>query len=151
MNKPLQTLAKLAEAVGVDYSAINSDDMIIQTAEAALKRIEELNRAVLEEIEHRDDHAESADMLANEIARFFSVDIGEHSSANFPWGNAFEAIPDTTLAALKAQWQAEQYSDGMPAQKAFWEGFERGVMNGPVNIRAHWNEYKRRVQGAGDE
>ncbi len=105
MNQPLQTLAKLAETVGVDYSAINSDEMIIQTAEAALKRIEELHRAVLEEIEHRDDHAEYADMLAGEIARFFEIDIGEHSSANFPWDNAFDAIPDTTLAALRAQWR----------------------------------------------
>jgi len=279
MNQPLQTLAKLAEAVGVDYSAINSDEMIIQTAEAALKRIEELHRAVLEEIEHRDDHAESADMLAGEIARFFEVDIGEHSTANHPWDNAFDAVPEGTMSELinkaevsreaviyqlriavveginalnaievrgfpgdlhgfitllqsaltetptsaverlknewncptnengtnrygldvayfrnlfnrelnrtlqdyrpaelarnllrmartadksiiaeaeftgdlKAQWQAEQYSDGMPAQKAFWEGFERGVMNGAVNIRAHWNEYKQRVQEAGDE
>lgn len=61
--------------------------------------------------------------------------------------------PPATLAALKAQWQADQYADGMPAQKAFWEGFERGAVKGPVNIRSHWEEWKsfsQRAQEAGD-
>ena len=49
MNKPLQTLAELAEAVGVDYSAINSDDMIIQTTEAALKEIKRLTTELSKE------------------------------------------------------------------------------------------------------
>lgn len=52
--------------------------------------------------------------------------------------------PTQSLAALKAQWQAEadQYEDGMPAQKAFWEGFERGSVGcNNLNIRAHWREY----------
>lgn len=58
------------------------------------------------------------------------------------------------LAALKAQWQADQYADGMPAQKAFWEGFERGAIKGQVNIRSHWEEWKsfrQRAREAGYE
>lgn len=61
--------------------------------------------------------------------------------------------PSTALAVLKAQWQVEQYGDGKPAQKAFWDGFERGAINGAANIRQHWNEYCaniQRAQEAGD-
>jgi len=70
-------------------------------------QVERLHTDVLEEIENRDMNEEAADILANEIARFFGIDIGEHSSANSPWDNAFEVVPDTTLSALKAQWQSE--------------------------------------------
>lgn len=70
-------------------------------------QVERLRTDVFEEIENRDISESAADSLANEIARFFGIDIGEHSSANSPLDNAFEVVPDTTLSALKAQWQAE--------------------------------------------
>jgi len=145
MNQPLQTLAKLAEAVGVDYSAINSDDMIIQTAEAALALIERL-RGIKPELPpypgeepHRED-----------LPRYGLRWNGPAEPLATPMLDGYWT-PYHMAAGIKAQLQEVQYNDGMPAQKAFWEGFERGVMNGAVNIRAHWNEYKQRVQEAVDE
>lgn len=68
-----------------------------QRAESAEQRVKELNDAVLEEIENRDNREEWLDKICDEIARFFGADIGEHSSANNPWLAAFEAIPVDTL------------------------------------------------------
>lgn len=70
-------------------------------------KIAGLRNDVLEEIESRDAFHEAADRLASEIARFFGVDIGEHSSANCPWDNAYEAIPTGDIESLKAEWKAE--------------------------------------------
>jgi hypothetical protein len=33
------------------------------------------------------------------------------------------------------------YDEGGSAQKAFWDGFERGTMEPGGNIRANWNQY----------
>lgn len=33
------------------------------------------------------------------------------------------------------------FSEGGSAQKAFWDGFERGTMEPGGNIRANWNQY----------
>ena len=33
------------------------------------------------------------------------------------------------------------YEEGGSAQKAFWDGFERGTMEPGGNIRANWNQY----------
>ncbi|PHS64374.1 MAG: hypothetical protein COB09_08345 [Thalassobium sp.] len=212
MNQPLQTLAKLAETVGVDYSAINSDDMIIQTAEAALKEIKRLTTELSKETVRKEaayaneqrldndnlelrrrifarfnedecwifqddghDYPESLvcpvvmsagklrelvearselDEMAARVERFREIVVSYYTTGvcvSDVKNILAETPPPAALEALKSQWQADQYNDGMPAQKAFWEGFERGVMNGAVNIRAHWNEYKQRVQEAGDE
>lgn len=40
----------------------------------------------------RDSYHDTADQLANGIAAYLGIDIGEHSSGNFPWENAIEAI-----------------------------------------------------------
>ncbi|WP_278384329.1 hypothetical protein [Alteromonas mediterranea] len=63
----------------------------------ANERVKELEQDVLEEIENRDSREEWLDKLSSEISRYFCVDIGEHSSANNPWLEAFEAIPEGTL------------------------------------------------------
>lgn len=33
------------------------------------------------------------------------------------------------------------YEEGGSAQKAFWDGFERGAISENRNIRSHWNRY----------
>lgn len=67
---------------------------------AQVVRIAELERenarldAALDgEISCRDHYHEWADKLAAEISRYFGVDIGEHSNANNPWEQAYEAVP----------------------------------------------------------
>lgn len=46
------------------------------------------------------DHAERvADKLADAIATYFELEIGEHSSCNCPWQNALEQMPDKPAIA----------------------------------------------------
>lgn len=56
------------------------------------------------------------------------------------------------LAARDSEIKAQAFEDGGSAQKAFWDGFERGAINGAANIRTHWNEYLqlRRQAKAGE-
>lgn len=68
----------------------------------ASKRKAELEQELLvvkkhlqDELEQRDLYHEWADKLAYEIARYFQIDIGEHSNINNPWLEAFELIPDS--------------------------------------------------------
>lgn len=56
--------------------------------------------------------------------------------------------PTQALADLKAEVAREAYEDGGSAQKAFWDGFERGAISGAANIRQHWNEYLQIRQAA---
>lgn len=44
-------------------------------------------------IRDRDTYHEWADKLAEAIAAYFGVDIGEHSNQNCPWAEALEAVP----------------------------------------------------------
>lgn len=62
-----------------------------------------LDAAVGEEISNRDRVEAHADRLADGIAKALGVDIGEHSSANCPWNNAFFAIDELNLAAHDAE------------------------------------------------
>lgn len=73
---------------------------VIEHMKAQQTRIADLERenarldaALDEEISNRDQYHEWADRLAAEIARYFGVDIGEHSNANNPWEQAYEAVP----------------------------------------------------------
>jgi len=59
----------------------------------ARAEVERLNVAVSQEIEARDENAEWADRLANGIAEYLHVDIGEHSNMNLPWQAALIALP----------------------------------------------------------
>jgi hypothetical protein len=56
---------------------------------------EKHEREVLKEIDERDRCAAWADRLADAIATYTGVDIGEHSNMNDPWGNALEALEPT--------------------------------------------------------
>lgn len=100
-------LSELAAALGVDFGSMNQQDAINKTCTKALAKINELNADVFDEIGNRDAREAVCNMLAEEIARFADVDIGEHTSANCPWNNAMEALPDTTLTELKKQVVAE--------------------------------------------
>jgi hypothetical protein len=50
---------------------------------------------VLQLIDERDDAHEWADRLAQAIAEFLHIDIGEHSNYNLPWQAALIALTDT--------------------------------------------------------
>lgn len=79
-------------------SSVNSELLEAYTQLAkANERIAELNKDVLEEIENRDNREEWLDKLSDEISRYLGVDIGEHSSANNPWREALDSIPEGTL------------------------------------------------------
>ena len=67
------------------------------------KRIESLDRDIFEEICNRDNLEEHADRLSYEIGRALGVDVGEHSSANCPWNEAFFAIQDFDIKDCKTQ------------------------------------------------
>ena len=84
-----------------------ANEQLTNEIERMADKIAGLRNDVLEEIENRDALEKVADKLAHEIARFFNVDIGEHISANCPWGNAREAIPTGDIESLKAEWKAE--------------------------------------------
>ncbi|MEC9061514.1 MAG: hypothetical protein VYC55_07895 [Pseudomonadota bacterium] len=71
--------------------------MKLITSDIGYEHAKDLEKVILEEIENRDNREEWLDKLSGEIARYFGVDIGEHSSAKNPWVEAFEAIPEDTL------------------------------------------------------
>lgn len=62
-------------------------------AERAAKENE---KACLELIDERDSLERRLDSLSEAVAAYFNKDIGEHSSMNDPWYNAFEMLRDNT-------------------------------------------------------
>ncbi len=91
-EKVLSLSGKLAKAnERADYY------MKLITSDIGYEHAKDLEKGILEEIENRDNREEWLDKLSGEIARYFGVDIGEHSSAKNPWVEAFEAIPEDTL------------------------------------------------------
>lgn len=86
-------IEEMATPIGIAASQVVADEQDMQT------------------IRERDYNAEMADKLADGIAEHFGADIGEHSSANCPWGKAldwlntrpeFIACAGSTRAALAA-------------------------------------------------
>lgn len=59
-------------------------------------------------LRERDEYHETADKLAAAIAKYFGVDIGEHSNANCPWDEALEVIENATQADARVGLTAEQ-------------------------------------------
>lgn len=55
-----------------------------------------------EVMKERDSYHDTADQLANGIAAYLGIDIGEHSSGNFPWENAIEAIEAADFNKMSA-------------------------------------------------
>lgn len=62
-----------------------------QHVRPSLEREAAAEKELLEVIALRDDYHEWADKLADAIAQLTGEEIGEHSSANFPWQNALDA------------------------------------------------------------
>lgn len=58
-------------------------------------------------LRERDTYHEWADKLADAIATYFAVDIGEHSNQNCPWAEALEAIEAATPAVPAAPSERE--------------------------------------------
>lgn len=65
-----------------------------------IEKVGDYDREIGGVIDQRDLYHDWADKLANEIARYFGVNIGEHSSANNPWAAAFESVPVECKAEL---------------------------------------------------
>ncbi len=102
---------RLPEAFEAEFSAPGMSPVSVYTAEqmedyarAALAArqlggiTEELDRALGQAIDQRGRYQEVADDLASHIERSTGVEIGEHSSVNFPWQNAIEAAGEYTTA-----------------------------------------------------
>jgi len=53
---------------------------------------------IVELLKERDSLEDKLDSLSNAIAAYFGEDVGEHSSANDPWYNAFQLLRDNTTA-----------------------------------------------------
>lgn len=85
--------------------------MKLITSDIGYEHAKDLEKGILEEIENRDNREEWLDKLSVEIARYFGVDIGEHSSANNPWVEAFEAIPEDTLNKFAIEKKIEALDD----------------------------------------
>lgn len=58
-------------------------------------------REITELIDQRDKYHDIADRLSLDIAAYLGVDIGEHTSGNFPWDNAIEAVAEAPPAAAR--------------------------------------------------
>jgi hypothetical protein len=58
-------------------------------------------------IDERDSLENRLDSLAQAVASYFGKDVGEHSSMNDPWYNAFELLRDNTPAAQPKQQRSE--------------------------------------------
>ena len=63
--------------------AINSHDALVA-------KVDELDKAVLEEIGNRDYWQEKADDLARAAGKFMGIDVGEHSNCNCPIDEAMD-------------------------------------------------------------
>ncbi|RRU17861.1 DUF551 domain-containing protein [Stenotrophomonas sp. 278] len=97
-----------------------------QTSQAHL---EGLDRLLGETIDQRDRYHEAADELAESIERITGVEIGEHSSANFPWQNAIEAAEEYQPAQV--EWQpietAPKAKHPMIVVIAVWDSYVSDV------------------------
>ena len=116
-----------------EYDLYKENIELAKQLAKANQRVKELKRGVLEEIENRDNREEWLDKLSGEIARYFGVDIGEHSSANNPWMEAFEAIPEDTLnkfALEQRQEAVEEYKKSDEFCKLLDSHFNSGKVYG---------------------
>lgn len=100
------------EALGREHQGAGGEAQpttppVATTAEIARPTDDQLWDQTLSE---RDHYHEVADKLANAIAEHFSIEIGEHSSANCPWDNALNAIEERTYSDAEAlRKDAERY------------------------------------------
>lgn len=100
----------------VDYESYKS---IQEQLESAEKRVRELEEEALDEIEKREEIEAFLDDICSEIARYFEGDIGEHSSANDPWLEALELIPEYTLNKFAIEQQIKGVSESIDLYEKF--------------------------------
>lgn len=96
--EPTREMLKAAREAAIDSGAgwVSNTHFVYQFKAAMLAAApaqeSHSEQAMLEVISERDKYHEAADKLANAIAEYFQSDIGEHSSSNCPWVNAFGVI-----------------------------------------------------------
>lgn len=73
-----------------------------QERDQLIAKLSEEERAHGLTIDRRDKTEEHADRLAYGIGKALGIDIGEHSSMNCPWNNAFFAIDEFNITAHDA-------------------------------------------------
>lgn len=66
-----------------------------RAAEGRDAMLDRHEREILEVIDQRDKYHEIADELSLDVAAYLGVDIGEHTSGNFPWQNAIDALAES--------------------------------------------------------
>ena len=72
------------------------DAIMELVGEAVQKQDDAYEAEMLKLIDERDSLGDRLDSLADAVAAYFNIDIGEHSSMNDPWYNAFEFLRDNT-------------------------------------------------------
>jgi hypothetical protein len=113
----------------------------------------------LEKCRKRDDFQEMAaavlSAMADEIERLSqaNAELRELAEQRRMDNNELRSQVHTLLVYIGkdistgGELATKAYEEGGSAQKAFWEGFERGAIKGAANIRQHWNEYKKHTNG----
>jgi len=79
------------------------------------------------------------DQLANEL-QSTKTTLAAITALLNPNGYTGLSLPELIEYRL-AKERLAAYDEGGSAQKAFWDGFERGTMDPGGNIRANWNQY----------
>lgn len=64
--------------------------------------VRDIERELGQVIDERDQYHDAADKLANAVAEYFGVEIGEHSNLNCLWQNALDHIAHATKRAADA-------------------------------------------------
>jgi len=83
------------------------------------------------------------DQLANEL-QSAKTTLAAITALLNPNGYTGLSLPELIEYRLTKE-RLSAYDEGGSAQKAFWDGFERGTLSESGNIRAHWNQYLKSV------
>lgn len=100
------------------------------------KRVEEADKAIDEVLKERDSLEERLDSISIAVGKYFGLEVGEHSTANDPWYNAFEMLRDNTLnnqskqKETRNQLLAELMDEG--PKDVSTDGYSRSGGRGPV-------------------
>ena len=139
--------SELFKAIADDFERLTTE------RDAALAQVEQLRKIKLDEISNelifeteraikqRDEYLKTGISTASHG--------GSHDTCfGFILNKHFGSVLNKTPAQCLAEVKAQAYEEGGAAQKAFWDGFERGAIKGAENIRRHWNEYLQLRQQA---
>jgi uncharacterized protein YhaN len=88
--------------------------------------------------------AAQVEALRGHLAQFPKTETLEEAVA---WEDKAKSLTKATLPQCPLEVKSDDFSDGCLAQKAFWEGFERGTISHNKNIRSHWSEWSELKQG----